>query len=100
MGFLKRALNEEEPSNTSNNEELYERLFPKIGRDFVYKEDLERMLGAIMFLLDPAGLNPIDMKSDARARKQALEYKALLDSGEDGSKKYKDLINLDDEDDS
>lgn len=100
MGFLKRAAKEEEFDTASSNEELYERLFPKIGRDFVYKEDLERMLGGVMALLDPDGLTPIDTQSDSAARQKAREYKRLLKRGEDGSKIYKDLINWDDEDDS
>lgn len=99
MGFLTRAAKEEEPGRGGDNEELYEKLFPKIGRDFVYKEDLERMLQSIMLVLDPLGVNPVDFQSDTAARKRALEYKAVLESGEDGSKRYRDLINLDDEED-
>lgn len=96
MGFLRRAAKEEEHDVSDFNEESYLRLFPKIGRDFVHKNDLQRMMLSIMSLLDPFGVNPIDFVSDSEARKRALEYKALLDSGEDSSKRYKDLIDLDD----
>lgn len=97
MSFLKRAAKEEEVDQSGGNEELYEKLFPKIGRDFVYKEDLERMLGGIMSILDPFGNTPIDFTSQTAAVNKAREYKAVLESGKDGSKIYKDLINLDDE---
>lgn len=97
MSFLMRASGEEEPNQNPVNEELYEKLFPKIGRDFVYKEDLRRMLSQIQALIDPLGLNPIDFNSDEEARLRALEYKAVLDSGADGSKRFRDLIDLDDE---
>ena len=100
MGFLKKAVKEEEYDPGSSNEELYERLFPKIGRDFVYKEDLVRMLGGIMALLDPDGENPLDTQSSVEAVKKAREYRRLLKKGKDGSEIYKDLINMDDDDDS
>ena len=96
-GFLRRGASEEETNPDKGNEELYERLFPKIGRDFVHKEDLQRMLQGIMLLIDPLGLSPIDTRSDVEARRRALEYKAVLDSGKDGTKLYKDLIRLDDD---
>lgn len=95
--FLKRATEEEEPDQEGSNEELYEKLFPKIGRDFVYKEDLENMLGAIMQILDPLGLNPISL-NNSKAKEKAIEYKKFLESGKDGSKKYKDLIKLNEDD--
>lgn len=96
MGFLTRAANEEELDQSSGNEELYERLFAKIGRDFVYKADLIRMMQSMMALIDPLNINPVDFTSDVEARRRALEYKNLLDSGRDGSAIYRDLIDLDD----
>jgi hypothetical protein len=95
MGFLKQAANEEEPDENDSNEELYEKMFPKIGRDFIYKEDLAKTLDVIFSIIDPLGLLTPDFRDDSEARKQALEYKKLLDKGKNGSKKYKDLINLD-----
>lgn len=96
MGLLNRKPGEE-PDSAQANEELYEKLFSKIGRDFVYKEDLQRMLIDLLSLLDPTGQLSIDFLSDAAARTKALEYKAILDSGRDGSKIYQDLINLDED---
>lgn len=96
-GFLQRAVQREDSVEEGGDlEELYERLFPKIGRDFVYREDLFRFFSVIMDIIDPLGLTPIDFQSDAEARTRAAEYKSLLESGLDGSKIYKDLINLDD----
>ena len=95
-GFLTRATNEEEVDEGRSNEELYEKLFPKIGRDFVYKADFVRMMQLMMSIIDPLGVSPIDLTGDTDARKKALEYKLLLKSGRDGSSLYKDLINLED----
>lgn len=99
-GFLERNANQDEMDDTSQNEEQYERMFPKIGRDFIYKEDFYNAIDGIMNIIDPAGLNPLvsNVRSDAEARKRAREYKDVLDSGKDGSEIYKDLIKLDDED--
>lgn len=100
MGFLSRQAKGEEPGQGGDNEELYEKLFPKIGRDFVYKEDFERIVDALMRIVDPLGASPIDFKSNVKAVQKAREYKEMLDTGEDGSKKYKDLINLDEDEDN
>lgn len=94
--FLKRHSQQEEPESSGDNEELYERLFPKIGRDFVYKEDIYPILDILIRLIDPLGVFPIDIRNDANARTKAKEYKDLLKSGKDGSEIYTDLINLDD----
>jgi hypothetical protein len=96
MGFLKDSMNQEDSDEPGADlEEQYERLFPKIGRDFVHKDDLEKMLRLIMFLLDPLGLNPLNSQDDSEARKKANQYKNVLESGKDGSKLFKDLIKLD-----
>ena len=96
MGFLRDSMNEEDSDEPGADlEEQYERLFPKIGRDFVHKDDLERILRVIMSILDPAGLNPLNSRDDSEARKKAVQYKNVLESGKDGSKLFKDLIELD-----
>ena len=97
MGFLKRQSGDEGSESPQNNEELYEKLFPKIGRDFIYKDDLYKIIEGLMLIIDPLGLTPIDFLLDIEARKKALEYKIVLESGRDGSKLYRDLINLDDD---
>ena len=97
MGFLTRNANMEEPDPNIQREELYEKMFPKIARDFVYREDFMKIVDAIMKVIDPFGLVPVDFAATVEARKKALEYKTVLDSGLDGTKIYKDLINLDDD---
>lgn len=97
MSLLKRGASDNEPDQGGSNEELYERLFPKIGRDFVHRDDLEQMLRLIMLVIDPLGLSPVHIGSQVEATKKALEYKLLLEAGKDGSDIYKDLIDLDDE---
>lgn len=98
MGFLTKSAKGEDTgqSEGSQLEEQYEKLFPKIGRDFVSRRDLENFLQRLLLIIDPFGLTPISFE-DGEARALALEYKILLDAGKDGSKFYRDLINLDDE---
>lgn len=96
-GFLKRASSEEEPDSKRDLEETYEKLFPKIGRDFVYRDDLNLIIDLLLRIVDPLGLLPHELVGDVEARKKALEYKLVLAAGVDGTKRYKDLINLDDE---
>lgn len=99
MGFLRHASKKEDRDSPAEQlEEQYERLFPKIGRDFVHKKDLERLLLGILAIVDPLKLNPFDLLDDSAARQRALEYKRFLDTDFDGSKIYKDLIKLDDDD--
>jgi hypothetical protein len=97
MGFLKRAAREEDSSDESAQiEEQYMKLFPKIGRDFVHREDLESLIRQILFLIDPLEIIPISI-DDSEARLRAAEYKHLLEEDKKGSDIYKDLINLDED---
>lgn len=96
MGFLLRAAGEKDQDPGNGNEELYERLFPKIGRDFISRRDFVAIMQRVMAVIDPAGLSPIDLEDDSEARTLALEYKTLLDEGRDGSETYVDLIDLED----
>lgn len=101
MGFLKRSQKKEDAQSEQEQlEEQYERLFPKIGRDFVHKKDLERFLNNLMFIIDPTGLFTFDFLDDSEARQRALIYKKFLDEEFDGSIVFKDLINLDDDNES
>lgn len=93
-GFLERASKEEEVNPDSALEETYEKLFPKIARDFVYRGDYARDQQQVRILIDPIGLSPINFNSNVEARLKALEYKSVLDSGRDGSQIYEDLIDL------
>lgn len=98
MGFLTQAANKEDKSNSNEElEEQYERLFPKIGRDFVHRKDLENMLQQLLRLLDPNGLLNLNCADDSEARRLAVEYKNFLDDQQDGSKIYKDLIDLEED---
>ena len=98
-GFLtSAAAGEDVDQEGSALEEQYEKLFPKIGRDFIFREDFEDIMQQILLIVDPLGLTPIDFSADGLARRRAREYKAFLDQDQDGSEVYKDLINLDDDD--
>jgi len=100
MGFLTKAAREEDSSDEGSQlEQQYLKLFPKIGRDFVHREDLIGILQQLMDLVDPAGINPVNLSDDSEARQRAKEYKAFIDESKDGSKVYKDLIRLEEDDD-
>jgi ribosomal protein L23 len=82
-GFIERGVDEEDGDEEAELEEQYERLFAKMARDFVYKGDLE---------------NAIDQNiSDTEAKRRALLYKDVIDSGTDGSKLFDDIIEMDPE---
>lgn len=109
MGLLKDSARGESPdleNDPVRAEENYERLFMKIGRDFVHKDDLERVVrdltGKISLISSRfAELledDPVDTKSNLGALERAFIYKVYLDEGKDGSKVYPDLIDLSDED--
>jgi hypothetical protein len=96
MGFLERGIKGDETDTSADLEEQYERLFPKIGRDFVYREDLEGLLTKIIQILDPTGVFGLSL-DDSAAKSKAHEYKRVLDKGKDGTKIYNDLIKLDED---
>ena len=91
MSLLKRK---NEDIDTDGNEELYRELFPKIGRDFVYKEDLELILRAVIAAVNPLVAGTVPLMSDVMATRRARQYKRLLDKG-DTDKTFRDLIDLD-----
>lgn len=92
--FLKRHANQEEPDSSGDNEELYERLFPKIGRDYITRAEFEAVIRQLLLILDPLGIIPIQLDQKMLAVNRANEYKSLLKHGKDGSKIYKDLVDL------
>jgi hypothetical protein len=87
VSFLRKSINNEEEDEDDQLEEQYQKLFPKIGRDFVHIDDLKKILESVR-----PGLGYEYGVSEARRR--AREYKALLDSGKSKSGKYDDLIDL------
>mgnify|MGYP003666481226 CR=1 FL=1 len=107
MGFIKRATEgkgitaedpEEESSSrgdgVSKKEENYMKMYMKIGRDFVHKEDFNRIIEQILDHLDIDDFE-IDLdRGDAAAMQRAEEYKYFLDTNQSGSKHYPDLIDL------
>ena len=73
-------------------EEGYERQFPKIGRDFVHIDDIKDWINKIIAQNPGLSIPPI---ANDGARSKADEYKEVIENGEDGSKKYKDLVKID-----
>ena len=80
-------------------EETYERLFPKIGRDFVTVEDLQSLIDELKILVSTLGLPLPNLRvRNTNGMAKALLYKATVEEGKDGTKLYKDLVKIDDED--
>ena len=105
MGMIASGIRGEEidsENDPKEREERYEKLYMKIARDFVHKDDFHRTMRSLihqmmlsMGVMAPALLS-IDYESDEGALRRGQEYKDLLDSGKDGSMIYKDLIDLED----
>lgn len=82
---------DEATQETNQREEDYQKLFPKIGRDFVSREDLADILTKIISAVPGLSLET----GNAKAVALATEYKNNLEKGESNRKKYKDLVELD-----
>ena len=80
-------------------EEQYERMFPKIARDFVVKEDLDELLLQLLIALQTlnGGMPlPLNLRlGNARAMSKAVQYKDVIETGKDGTKLFVDLIQID-----
>jgi len=80
-------------------EETYERMFAKIGRDFVTIEDLQALINELKVLIATLGLPlPNLLVKNTNGMAKALLYKATVEEGRDGTKLYTDLVKIDDED--
>jgi hypothetical protein len=91
MGFLKADINGEDGGDPDEDlEEQYKRMMPKIGRDFVTREDLEQALSLIMLMVDPLGLSPVRV-DDSAGRDLADRYLRLVDKGKSGGEEKRDL---------
>lgn len=95
MGFLQRTDKNQFGDADEELEKQYEKLFAKIGRDFVFKEDLVLYIESLLRVMLPGVPMPIVL-DDAMARNKASEYKEHYESDEFDKKRYEDLINLDD----
>lgn len=103
MAFFKSLINredsEEAESFSSSQqmterdlETLYKKLYMKIGRDFIHKDDFTRVVEE---LLQAAEIEEeLSLYSNEQAMELAFEYKDLLDARREDSIKYDDLIDL------
>jgi hypothetical protein len=94
MSFLNRSNTVE--SNKDNSERQYLELFPKIGRDFIYREDFEEIIRQILSIVDPLGMSNINLSANDHAIQRAYEYSDAIE--EDDMEKFRiyDLIDLED----
>jgi hypothetical protein len=108
MGLFKDAMrgkeiNGEQDGSEENkiaSDQEYMKLFMKIGRDFVHKDDIIIIIDKLLEALDPLGQSGIrssDLVADIGAKRRAEEYKHFLDNDKLGSDYYNDLIDLSEE---
>jgi hypothetical protein len=103
MGFLKDTANnrapdeEDEAKDLKVLEETYQRLFMKIGRDFVSREDFVSVINAIMDLVDPEGIEEVDPWENGATMSKAADYRDLIRQGRSASMQHLDLIDLSDD---
>lgn len=71
-------------------EEQYEKMFKKIARDFVTKDDLKDMMLEMLSLLSVVNASSI-LDNEQNAIKLANEYEANLKKSSSNRKKYKDV---------
>ena len=100
MGFFRQSMDGEEDSleeSPQQVKEKYEKLFAKIGRDFSYKEDFISIMEDLFNYLETQGIDRpnISLESNILAITKAVEYKDVIQSGDDGTKIYDDLIDMD-----
>jgi hypothetical protein len=96
MSFLRKAAREEDSYDSDKaREEQYLYLFPKIGRDFVTREDLSSILGLILVLLGRPDLQ-VDLESNTYAKQMAENYKDKINKGTGPDYSKLDLVNMDD----
>lgn len=94
-GFLKQGANQDEGDAEADLEEQYEKMHPKIGRDFLSIEDAKEVFRQLMTGVDPLGLIPIEV-DNSNARIKSREYKELVESGKDNKHfRKQDLVKID-----
>lgn len=103
MGFLSKLSKGEilETAEEDNYiEELYQKLFAKIARDFIVKEDMQQMQMELLqrlFIFSPAFYQNFqsenfNLTASDNAIKKAHEYKDNLKRPFHKRRKYKDII--------
>jgi hypothetical protein len=98
--MFKNLLNKEDndyQKDDNDLEEMYQKLYKKIARDFVHREDFKEVLGySFSFLrqINPKyeeALSQIDLDLFDYAVTKAIEYKENLSKPRAKRKKYKDV---------
>ena len=101
MGFLKDSMEDKEPDEEEGDakslEKNYQRLFMKIGRDFVHVDDFVSVIEAVLDIVDPDRLRGIEPRENAGVMTWASMYKQMLDDGSSHNMIIHDLIILDED---
>jgi hypothetical protein len=96
MNLSRIARGEDTYSSAKVREESYKYLFPKIGRDFVARDDLKLILKSLaneLGLFSPS----TNFDYNGEAISIAHTYAEMIESGRGGAHSREDLINMDEE---
>ena len=101
MGFLKDSMEDKEPDEEEQDakslEPTYQRLFMKIGRDFVHVDDFVSVIEAILDIVDHDRSRGISPRQNSGVMSWANVYKMMLDDGSSSDMIIHDLILLDED---
>ena len=89
--------NGQDKQQDSQKEEDYERMYAKMARDFVHIDDLKDFIDKLRIAIGPAGLALPGLTND-QAISRGLDYKEIVENGEDGTAHYSDIVTFDDGD--
>lgn len=89
--LISNALKKKKRNRNESIEEEYRFLFPKIGRDFVTKKDLQNLIN---LLIEELGLTTTLQVEDTEAYNQAIIYKNELEN--DDLNSSLDLVDMED----
>jgi len=108
MGLLKDQSDGKEPDSENDpekREEDYQKMFMKIGREFVHRDDFEKvfesLIDILLIAMPSIGLilkaTPLPHRSMSSAQARAAIYKEALEEGEVSSFALDDLQDVGDE---
>ena len=88
---------DDEEQTAKSLETMYQRLFMKIGREFVHVDDFVSVIEEILTVVDPDNQLAIEARQRAGAETWASIYKQMLDDGSSADMVIHDLIILDED---
>ena len=89
-----KAPTEDDNKDPKALEETYQRLYMKMGRDFIHVDDFFEVIENIIEIIDPDKSHNIQARMNSGVMTKAAFYKKLIDSGDSADMQPFDLIDL------